>query len=131
MMGYATKLADLSKGDELQGVLNTGDIAQKDDEGFYYITGRIKRFIKIHGNRIGLDEVEHYLKSKGYDILCTGIDDKLMLATRDQTISEQIKQEIILQYGFHHSTIKVAHVETYPISSAGKIQYTELTKVFE
>ncbi len=131
MMGYATKLEDLSKEDELKGVLHTGDIAQKDKDNYFYITGRLKRFIKIHGNRIGLDEIEHYLKSKSYDVLCTGVDNKLMIGTTEQKKQKEIKDVIIEAFQLHHSVVEVRYLQTYPISNAGKIQYQELIKVFE
>ncbi len=131
MMGYATKLDDLSKEDELKGVLHTGDVAHQDEDGYFYITGRLKRFIKIHGNRVGLDEIEQYLKSKPYDVLCTGLDDKLMIATKEQNNIEIIKNDVISKYNFHHSIVKVRYVEDYPVANTGKIKYQELLKVFE
>jgi acyl-coenzyme A synthetase/AMP-(fatty) acid ligase len=131
MLGYATDIEDLAKDDELQGLLQTGDIAQRDDEGFYYITGRLKRFIKIHGNRVGLDEIEQYLKSKDYDVLCTGVDNKLMIASRDNTILEDIRNELIGKYTFHHSVIKIKYIETFPITNSGKIKYQDIIKAFK
>jgi len=131
MMGYATKLEDLSKEDELKGVLHTGDLAHKDEEGYFYITGRLKRFIKVHGNRVGLDEIEQFLKSKSYDILCTGVDNKLMIVTREKNDIEAIKSDVIQKYGFHHSVVKVKYIDEFPTTSAGKIKYQEIIKVFE
>lgn len=58
MMGYAKCLEDLEKGDEMDGVLHTGDTATIDQDGYFTITGRMKRFIKLFGLRINLDEVE-------------------------------------------------------------------------
>ena len=130
MMGYATSLEDLSKGDELKGVLHTGDVAYKDKDNFFYITGRLKRFLKIHGNRVGLDEIEDFLKSLSYDVLCTGVDNKLMIATTNSEILDDIKQKIIDTYSFHHSVVKVKYIESYPITHSGKIQYQKLMEIF-
>ena len=39
-------------------------MARRDGDGFYYIVGRKKRFIKLYGNRVGLDEVERLLAAR-------------------------------------------------------------------
>ena len=76
-LGYATKREDLAMGDENGGVLRTGDMARVDEEGYFYITGRKKRFVKIQGRRISLDKVQEDLQEAfGCDeIICTGNDD--------------------------------------------------------
>lgn len=130
MMGYATCLTDLSKDDELNGILHTGDVARKDKDGYFYITGRLKRFIKIHGNRIGLDEIEHYLKSLHFEVLCTGIDNKLMIASLDENSTEEIKQIVLEKYSLHHTVVKVKYIKECPITSAGKIKYQDLIGMF-
>ena len=56
-LGYANSIEDLLKGDENHGIMHTGDLAQRDADGCYYIIGRLKRFLKIFGLRIGLDEI--------------------------------------------------------------------------
>jgi acyl-coenzyme A synthetase/AMP-(fatty) acid ligase len=74
-LGYAYSGDDLQKGDERNGVLPTGDIAVKDKEGFFYIVGRISRFLKLYGVRIGLDELEHLIvQNFGVETVCTGDD---------------------------------------------------------
>ena len=63
-LGYAQSREDLAKGDERHGRLETGDMAKRDADGFYFVVGRKKRFLKIFGNRVNLVEVEDLL-SKG------------------------------------------------------------------
>jgi len=126
MLGYAECENDLVKGDELHGELKTGDIAQFDEDSYFYITGRMKRFIKIFGNRVNLDEIEHYLKSEGYSTVCGGKDDLLCIATTDSGMGKEIKSVTIKKYGFHHTAVKVVEVERIPKSSSGKIQYEQM-----
>ena len=47
--------------------LFTGDIAYFDKENFFYITGRIKRTIKMLRIRISLEDVEIFLKKWSQD----------------------------------------------------------------
>ncbi len=63
MMGYADSAQALALGDELKGVLHTGDLVERDSDGFFYLTGRLKRFAKLFGRRISLAEVENELES--------------------------------------------------------------------
>ena len=63
-LGYAETQEDLIKGDERHGRLVTGDMAKRDADGFYYIVGRKKRFLKIYGNRVNLDETERMVKNR-------------------------------------------------------------------
>ena len=59
-LGYAAGGEDLIRGDDWHGELHTGDLAETDEDGFLYITGRLKRFIKISGSRISLNRHEDH-----------------------------------------------------------------------
>ena len=63
MLGYAESLADLALGDVQHGVLRTGDLGAVDDEGFFTVVGRLKRFAKLFGRRVNLEDVERELES--------------------------------------------------------------------
>ena len=62
MMGYAERLPDLAT-DETPARLLTGDIACRNAQGLFYITGRTTRFVKPFGLRINLDDLEATLQT--------------------------------------------------------------------
>lgn len=131
-MGYAECLEDLGKGDEHHGRLVTGDLAQRDKDGFYYIQGRKKRFLKIFGNRISLDEVEVLLKQKfhGEEFACTGEDDCLKIFTVCQ--NREILLEIIPfleeKLQINGRAFLLVPVDEIPKTEAGKIRYGKLSE---
>jgi acyl-CoA synthetase (AMP-forming)/AMP-acid ligase II len=63
MMGYADSPADLGLGDVQHGRLRTGDLGTVDDDGYFTIVGRLKRFTKLFGKRVSLEDVERELES--------------------------------------------------------------------
>lgn len=125
-MGYAMSCEDLCKGDENGGVLKTGDMAKRDADGFYYIVGRKKRFLKLFGNRVNLDEVEQLIKGLGYDCACSGEDDHLRIYTNDKENGATIKSFIAERTGIHASGFDVIYIESIPRNGAGKTIYSEL-----
>lgn len=127
-LGYAQCGDDLKKGDERGGRLVTGDMAKFDKDGFFYIAGRKKRFLKIYGNRVNLDETERLIKSnfKDIDCACTGIDDKM-----DIFITNPLYKEIVLKFisaktGINHNAFTVNIISEIPKNEAGKTLYKEL-----
>lgn len=73
-MGYAMSYKELALPDERGGALETGDMAYRDRDGFFYIAGRKKRFLKVYGNRLNLDEMDGLLREAGYEAVTAGKD---------------------------------------------------------
>ena len=127
-MGYAECAADLMKGDENHGVLHTGDLAYRDDDGFYFIAGRKKRFLKLFGNRISLDFVETLLKEKLRECVCVGDDSKLIIYTTDKGFDEnEIMDFIVGRTKILRTVFSVRHIDEIPRSESGKILFKELS----
>lgn len=125
MMGYAVSREDLAKGDETHGELVTGDLARRDVDGYYWITGRKSRFIKLQGNRISLDTIEGRLHELGHAVVCVGQDDELYVVVEREADCEKVAELIVSEFTF--PTRSVATVATgVPRSTAKKINYAAL-----
>ncbi len=125
-MGYSHTGDDLIKDDDNQGVLFTGDLAKRDEDNFYYIVGRKKRFIKLFGNRLNLDEAENLLENITPHCVCTGKDDNMVIFTSDKTKLAEIKEYIAGKTGIHPSAFSVRYCDEIPKNAVGKINYASL-----
>lgn len=126
-MGYAASIEDLAKGDERQGFLATGDIAYRDADGFYYIKGRMGRFLKIFGNRIGLDESEEIVKKTAQcECACSGSDELLVVYITDPEKSVIVREALVHSTHLPSNVFEIRHVNALPKNEAGKVLYKEL-----
>jgi len=126
MLGYAECKEDLSLGDENNGLLYTGDIAKVDDNGFYYIVGRIKRFIKLFGNRVNLDELERMLLDMGIQSACLGRDNFLVVYFLHEDEKYIVKEFLTKKLGIHFSVFDLRVIEAIPKNASGKTLYSKL-----
>lgn len=132
MLGYAIDRSSLKNGDELEGVLYTGDLGKMDNDGYFYITGRAKRFIKVFGLRLNLDEVERMIENYLHlPTACIGNDDQLqiLIQTGHENVSVEVRKLIKKLYKLHDSVIKVNIVQTIPVTSSGKRDYKKMLKL--
>lgn len=132
-LGYAESADDLCKGDERGGILPTGDVAECDADGFYFIVGRLKRFLKIFGNRVNLDEVERLIKTEFQitDCACTGVDDQMEIYVANISESKKtaIKRYISEKTGLNSSAFTVECIGSIPKNDSGKILYSKLEEM--
>lgn len=131
-LGYADCRDDLSHQDDWQGRLWTGDIGYKDSDGYYYIIGRKKRFLKIMGKRVNMDEIEQLCKNifPDYDFACIGHDDNLQLFTtitaeKTTLISDFLTEKLDI----HTATFTIHIINKLPKTLSGKTQYDILEKI--
>lgn len=132
-LGYAESSEDLAKGDERNGILQTGDMAQFDDDGYYYIVGRKKRFLKIYGNRVNLDEIDRLIKARFDSIDCAsaGVDDHMYIFVTDESIVDDVKEFVISKTKLNPVAFKAVVISEIPKNDAGKTLYKELAKYYE
>ncbi len=129
MMGYAESREDLSRGDELHGVLRTGDLVRQDGDGYFYITGRLKRFLKMFGRRFNLDDVEKVLATRcGSAVACYGRDDLLMVAAEKCRDAEAVESIACETFDLPRPAVKVVAVSELPRTPNGKLDYQKLAE---
>ncbi len=132
-LGYAERGEDLLKGDERNGVLYTGDMAEFDKEGYYYITGRKKRFLKIYGNRVNLDEIDRLVKGEFDSIDCAsaGKDDHLYLFLTDASLADPVRLFVAGKTRLNPAAFHTMIIDHIPRNDSGKTIYSELEKYYD
>ncbi len=108
-----------------QGYYLTGDSARKDEDGYYWIIGRIDDVIKVSGYRLGTAEVESALVSH------PAVAEAAVIGMPDEMRGNVIWAYCILRSGFEGSD-RLAdelkdHVrhETGPIAMPSKIEFVD------
>lgn len=129
-LGYAENKEDLALGDENGGILHTGDIAKMDADGYYYVVGRKKRFIKIFGVRVGLDACEQVLRAHYADaeFACVGSDNHLEIYGTDQAAVDEAVDYLSGYLRLNRKSFSAFYLPEIPKNDSGKIQYTALQK---
>lgn len=130
-LGYAECGEDLITPDERHGRLVTGDMAKVDKDGFYTIVGRKKRFLKIFGNRVNLDESERLIKQEfeGVECACGGRDDKMTIYVVKDSCHvdlEEIRKYMANKTKLNVGAFEIVYVSEVPKNDSGKVLYTEL-----
>lgn len=128
--GQVTPLVD--------GWHDTGDVVSVDDEGYYIIRGRLKRFAKIGGEMVSLTVVENCASALWPDNMHAAA------IVPDPRRGEQIilvtdhpnpKRHDLLTWAKTHGVPEIAvpkkilSVETVPVLGTGKLDYLSVTLV--
>jgi len=127
-MGYAASKDDLKKGNENGKILHTCDLGWFDEEGFLYIQGRKSRLVKVFGERVNLDEMEHLLKSafNGIQVACTENENKVIIYYSGAIASEELLSKVCRLTRLHFSAFTCIRKDNLPVNLSGKIEYKKL-----
>ena len=128
-----------------RGMYFTGDGCRRDEDGYYWITGRVDDVINVSGHRIGTAEVEsalvshtkvaeaavvgfpHDIKGQGiyaYVTLKAGID-------MDATLLAELKQQVRHEIGAIAQPDHIQFAPGLPKTRSGKIMRRILRKIAE
>ncbi|SEG99612.1 Acyl-CoA synthetase (AMP-forming)/AMP-acid ligase II [Nonomuraea solani] len=127
MMGYAETAEDLARGDDLGGVLRTGDLGWLDSDGFLTVTGRLKRIAKVYGVRVNMDDVERLLRDSG-PVAVTSGDDRLTVWAEGLDVSAcaALARRLAAELRIHWGGFDVRGIDRLPLLATGKVDYRAL-----
>ena len=130
---------------QFPGYYFTGDGAKRDEDGYYWITGRVDDVLNISGHRIGTAEVEgaigkangvaeaavvgfsHEIKGQGiyaFVTLMTGVDSS-------DSIYNNIIESVVKEIGPHAKPDNIQFAPALPKTRSGKIMRRILRKIAE
>lgn len=137
MLGY---LNNQKATDEMltDGWIRTGDIGYYDDDGFFYITDRLKELIKVKGFQVAPAELEEILRSHPdiTDAAVVGVSHEkngeapraFVIKRPESQISEQDIQTFVSEkvVDYKHLEGGVQFLESIPKNTTGKILRREI-----
>ena len=130
---------------QFPGYYFTGDGARRDEDGYYWITGRVDDVLNVSGHRIGSAEVEGAIgKANGvaeaavvgypHDIKGVGIYAFVTLMTGvepSESIINDIRATVATEIGPHAKPDKIQFTPALPKTRSGKIMRRILRKIAE
>lgn len=120
---------------EIPGVYFTGDSARCDEDGYYWIMGRVDDVIKVSGHRLGTAEIESALVShaKVAEAAVVGFPDEIsgeaiaaFVALRSgnqpgEALKDELKKHVALQIGAIARPKELRFTDALPKTRSGKI----------
>lgn len=125
MMGYASQRAHLAKGAEIVE-LRTGDMATRDDNGFFTVIGRLKRMSKIAGLRLSHEAIEAALDAAGIAAAVVGDDDRILALVTSGHSDERLLPVLMAATGLPRPRLEVERTRSLPLLASGKVDYASL-----
>ena len=128
---------------QFKGYYFTGDGAKRDEDGYYWITGRVDDVLNVSGHRLGTAEIEGAIgQFKGvaeaaivgfpHDIKGEGVYAFVTLMTgvlENEKIENGIKKKVRELIGPHASLDKLQFTSALPKTRSGKIMRRVLRKI--
>ena len=132
MKGYYKMPQATKETIDADGWLHSGDLACRDDDGNFRITGRLKDMIIRGGENIYPKEIEEfiYTNPKVKDVQVIGVPDKkygeeimacIILKDGESMTAEEMHEYIAASMARHKVPKYIDFVDAFPMNAAGKI----------
>ena len=130
-MGYAVCKEDLLKGDEFNGIYHTGDLARRDEDGCYFVTGRLSRFLKLLSYRVSLDQSERLIQQAfNIECVCAGTDNRMNIYITDESKKGEVLEFISKKTNLFRNQFKIFVVPKILRNNLGKVQYKVMDDIY-
>ena len=137
---YYKAEAETAKAFDSEGWLKTGDLGMRDEDGFYFITGRLKELIIKGGENIAPREIdEAVLKHPAVlDAAAVGIPDVnygqeimvcIVLKPGTACSEEEMRQFCLKELGKFRTPKSILFMEDLPRGPSGKVQRLKLLDI--
>jgi long-chain acyl-CoA synthetase len=106
--------------------LRTGDLATVDQDGYFTLVGRLKRFTKLFGRRVSLEDVERELEAKfPVGAIATEVGEKLgvYVAVNGQVTDAELVAHLARFLAVPPAAIALRRVAELPLTTSGKKDY--------
>ncbi len=133
MKGYYKMPQSTATTIDSEGWLHSGDLAMRDEDGNYRITGRLKDMIIRGGENIYPKEIEEFIYTHKAvrDVQVIGVPDKkygeeamacIILKDGESCTVEEMNEYIKSHMARHKVPKYIEFVDSFPMNAAGKIQ---------
>lgn len=110
---------------KIPGVYFAGDAAKKDEDGYFWIIGRVDDVLKISGYRLGTAEIESAI------VAHPAVAEAAVIGKPDPVKGEAVKAFVILKAGFKGSDELIAEIkkevrtEIGPIAMPSEVDFVD------
>lgn len=140
MKGYYKMPEATAQAIDSEGWLHTGDLATRDDDGYFKITGRIKDMIIRGGENIYPKEIEEFLYTHPAikDVQVIGVPSKdygeevmaCVILREGEVLTEDEIKAFVKGHMARHKTPKyIKFMKDFPMTASGKIQKYKLREM--
>jgi len=141
MLGYSNNEKANKETFDKNGWMRTGDIGHYTEDGFLYISDRMKELIKVKGLQVAPAELEDVLRGlEGVlDVAVIGIDSeregqvpRAYIVRKENLTEEKINAYMKVQVSAHKQLVGgIEFIEAVPKSAAGKILRKDLVVKYQ
>ncbi len=132
MKGYYKMPEETRATVDAEGWLHSGDLAMRDEDGNYYITGRLKDMIIRGGENIYPKEIEEFIYTHPavQDVQVIGVPDKkygeeamaCIILKKGESVGEPEMRQYCMEHIARHKVPRYfVFTKSFPMNAAGKI----------